>query len=65
MIHKKGSRQDLKNYRQIVLLSIIGKILESVITDELVRYLESTAVLDDSQHGFRAKCGCHSALLAM
>ena len=65
MLHKKNSRQDIKNYRPIALTSILGKLIESVITDELVRHLETNEILDANQHGFRTKNGCHTALLSM
>ena len=65
MLHKKGSRQVLKNYRPIALISIVGKLIEAVITDELVRQLEKDGILDDSQHGFRASNGCQTALISM
>ena len=65
MLYKKGSRQDMNNYRPIALLSIIGKLIESVLADELVRQLEKDGILDASQHGFRAKNGCHTALISM
>ena len=38
-VHKKGSRQEKKNYRPISLLPIFGKILEKVIFDEMYEYL--------------------------
>ena len=65
MLHKKGSRQVLKNYRPIALLSVLGKIFESMLTNKLVRQLKASRVLDNSQFGFRVKCGCHSALLSL
>ena len=55
----------LKNYRPIALISIVGKLIEAVITDELVRQLEKDGILDDSQHGFRASNGCQTALISM
>ena len=65
MLHKKGCRQTLKNYRPIALISILGKLIESAMTDELVRQLEESGVLDHCQHGFRSANGCHTALLSM
>lgn len=65
MLHKKGSKQILKNYRPIALTSILGKLIESIITDELVRQLEESGIINQSQHEFRRNTGCHTALLSM
>ena len=55
----------MKNYRPIALTSILGKLIESVITDELVRQLEEGGIINLSQHGFRSGTGCHTALISM
>ncbi len=52
-IFKKGDRNTSGNYRPISFTSVVGKILESIIRDKIVRYLES--LIRDSQHGFRNK----------
>eukprot|EP00061_Rhincodon_typus_P004311 g22273.t1 len=36
----KGVRQKMGNYRPISLTSVIGKILESVVKDEISEYVE-------------------------
>ncbi len=45
------------------MTSVIGKMLESIITDKIGRYLESYALIRDSQHGFRYKRSCLSNFL--
>ena len=42
-----------ENYRPISLTSKIGKILESIIKDNIVSHLEKFSLIRDSQHGFR------------
>ena len=49
-IHKKGDKDDIENYRPISLTSIISKVFEKCIRDELL--LECQKFLHDSQHGF-------------
>ena len=65
LLYKKGDVQDLENYRPIALTSILGKLIESFITDQLIKQLEEGGILDLAQHGFRAKSGCHTALVTM
>ena len=52
-VHKKGNRQNKKNYRPISLLPIFGKIFEKVIFDEIYQYLCNNQMLTPHQSGFR------------
>lgn len=52
-IHKKGRKDELKNYRPISLLSNINKIVEKIIYVRLVAFLERNTVLTECQNGFR------------
>ena len=60
-IHKKGSLNDISNYRPISLLPSISKILEKLIFKQLSTYLNEHKLLYDRQYGFRAG---HSTELA-
>ena len=62
-LHKKGSRDKAENYRPISLTSIVGKVLESVIKDNIIRLLYENNVITDSQHGFRSVRSCLTNLL--
>ena len=53
-IHKKGSLNDISNYRPISLLSLISKILEKLIFKQFSTYSNEHKLLYDSQYGFRA-----------
>ena len=65
-IHKgKGSKSDLDNYRPISVLSPIAKIFESLVSSKIRDYLESNALLSDSQFGFRKNLSCEIALNTM
>ena len=44
-IHKKGSRQDVKNYRPISLLSCVGKILERLLFNKIYAMCEERELL--------------------
>ena len=60
-IHKKGDKDDIENYRPISLISIISKVFEKCIRDELL--LECQKFLHDSQHGFLPLKSCTTQLV--
>ena len=60
-IHKKGDKNDIKNYRPISLTSIISKMFEKCIRDELL--LECQHLLHDTQHGFLPLKSCTTQLV--
>ena len=51
-IYKKGSKNDAGNYRPVSLTSVPCKVLESIMKDVMVDYLESTGFYNHCQHGF-------------
>lgn len=51
-IHKKGPRNICGNYRPISLTSIVSKIMESIIRDEIMDYLSRNNLISDKQYGF-------------
>ena len=54
-IFKKGKKTQISNYRPISLTSLVCKILERIIKNEIMTHLELNDLLDGSQHGFRSK----------
>ena len=54
-LFKSGSSAEIDNYRPISLLPILSKILEKLVYNQLVSYLESNNLLSDHQFGFRSK----------
>ncbi len=52
---KKGVKLDPSNYRPISLTSVIFKILETLISDKVVKFLEDNGLINNSQFGFRNK----------
>ena len=50
----KGQRGSPENYRPISLCQCLGKMLERIVHDQLVRYIGENNLLYGSQHGFRA-----------
>jgi len=63
-IHKGGSMHQASNYRPISLTSLICKIMEALLRDEIVRHLENNRLIHESQHGFRRGRSCLTNILA-
>ena len=62
---KKGSRSKAGNYRPISLTSVIGKVLERIIRDQVTEHLDLHSLIFDTQHGFRKGKSCttkHSSI---
>ena len=62
-IFKKGKRGDVSNYRPVSLTSVPCKVMESLLKDELTKYLETTSTLSKVQHGFCQGRSCLTNLL--
>jgi hypothetical protein len=58
-IYKSDGKSDPNNYRPISLLSIISKVMESIINDYLRKHLFGSSLISQHQYGFRPK---HSTL---
>ena len=61
-IFKANDKEQFSNYRPISLLPSISKIFESVIYQQLMKYLLENKLLSSQQYGFRAN---HSTELAV
>ena len=57
-IFKKGDRTDRANYRPVSLTSVPCKIMESIIKEKLMKFLESYDLLCKEQHGFWSGRSC-------
>ena len=60
---KSGDIDEVSNFRPISLLSILSKVLEKIVTNQLMEYLESNRLLSNSQHGFRINLSTETALM--
>ena len=66
LIQKEGKNPtDPINYRPISLLEVTGKILERIINDRLVKYLEENGIMNNNQYGFRRGRGTQLALATL
>ncbi len=62
-IYKKGPKSDCGNYRPVSLTSILCKLLESIIRDHLVKYIDANDLLSACQHGFVSGRSCSTQLI--
>ena len=53
-LQKDGDKNDVPNLKPVTLLPIIGKLLEKIINNRLMNYLEIKNILEKKQGGFRA-----------
>lgn len=62
-IFKKGDKTNAGNYRPISLTSIIGKLMESILCNQIRKYIELNNVISNTQHGFRSNRSCSTNLI--
>jgi hypothetical protein len=63
-IFKKGDKFDAANYRPVSLTSLVVKAMESIIYDQVVRFLLDCDLIPLQQHGFLPGKSIQSNLLA-
>ena len=62
LFKKKGSNEDLNNYRGISILPPVAKLFEKLVHNQILDYFNSKNLISNDQHGFRANHSCESAL---
>ena len=62
-IFKKGDRENVNNYRPVCSLSPLSKIIEKVINNRMVEYLDNFNLFSKTQYGFRKNMGTEDALV--
>ena len=62
-LFKGGNQDDPNNFRPISILSVVGKLCERIVANQLVAYLSECNVLCPNQHGFRPGHSTESAML--
>lgn len=62
-IHKKEEKDLCENYRPVSITSIICKLMESIVRDQIVTHMEKNNLFSDKQHGFVPKRNCITNLL--
>jgi len=62
-IYKKGDVNDPSNYRPISILTALSKILEKIVANQLLRFLESRQLLNKHQYAYRRNTSTEDALV--
>lgn len=63
-VYKKDDVNNIVNYRPICLLSTISKLIEKVVLNRMIDYLNKFKIIVNCQHGFRAGCSTETAALS-
>ena len=61
-LHKGGSLNECGNFRPISILPVFSKILEKLVNQQIVDYLENKSLLHKNQFGFRRARGTSDAI---
>jgi retron-type reverse transcriptase len=64
-IHKKGDTQLVDNYRPISNLSVLSKVLEMVVLNQISRHCEQEGIIPTHQHGFQKGKSTTTANISM
>ena len=62
-IFKKGRKDNPNNYRPVSLTSVPCKVMESIVRDAVVDYVEKNRIISEQQHGFVNGRSCLTNLL--
>ena len=62
-LFKKGNKLEASNYRPISLTSIVCKLMERIIRDEIMNHLLINKLIIKQQHGFVNRKNCTTNLL--
>ena len=52
-IHKSGQKFELSNYRQISVLSVLSKLFEKIVQDQVSTFMKENELFSNCHHSFR------------
>lgn len=61
-VYKKWNIKEFSNYRPISLVGLLAKILEKIVKNQLLEFLEHNKIIFEGQYGFRRNLGTEDAL---
>jgi exonuclease III len=64
-VHKKGSRTECGNYRPISISSILSKVLEKILGDQMTHFLAENKLLSECQFGYKKGLSCQDTVAAL
>ena len=62
-LYKKNERSLPSNYRPVSLTCICCKLLEHIVSSNLMKHFEANKILTDKQHAFRKSRSCETQLI--
>ena len=62
-LFKQGEASDLNNYRPISVISVLAKVFERIVYDQLYNFLSNEDIISTHQSGFRSLHSTVTALL--
>ena len=62
-LFKQGERTDANNYQPISVISVIAKVFERIVYDQLCSFLGNEEIITNQQSGFRSLHWTVTALL--
>ncbi len=62
-IYKKNSKTEAGNYRPVSILSVISKIFEKIMYNQLEKYIKDESLLYEFQSGFRPSFSTDTCLI--
>ena len=62
-LFKQGESFDLNNYLPISVTSVVAKVFERIVYDQLYNFLNSEEIISKQQSGFRSLHSTVTALL--
>ena len=65
LVHKKGNKQTLENYRPVSLLPICGKIFKRLIYNSFFEFFIANELISSNQSGFKPGDSCINQLLSI
>jgi hypothetical protein len=63
-IYKKGPKSDCGNYHPVSLTRVVCKMMESLIRDHVMKYIDDNKLLSACQHGFVNGRSCSTQLMS-
>jgi len=62
-VYKNGNACDVSNYRPISLTCVACKVMERIISAQVLNYLRENNLISKQQHGFLSRCSTETNLL--
>jgi hypothetical protein len=61
-LYTKGDRKNIRNYRPITFLPVFSKLLQKLMYNTVISFIEQNTIITGAQHGFRIKRSTETAL---